>query len=81
MDEKDKEKKAAKLKDIHQKMNPFDIKVTKVKHDVGGRRITGTVGRPAQSKQAGMEQVRSHTLEACAKDIMCLLRFRGRKRS
>ena len=58
MDEKDKEKKAAKLKEIHQKMNPFDVKVTKVKHDVGGRKIIGTVGRPAQSKQAGMEQVR-----------------------
>ncbi|KZT71550.1 Nop14-like protein [Daedalea quercina L-15889] len=56
MDEKDKEKKATKLKEIHQKMNPFDVKVTKVKHDVGGRKIIGTVGRPAQSKQAGMEQ-------------------------
>ncbi|TFY55351.1 hypothetical protein EVJ58_g8307 [Rhodofomes roseus] len=56
MDEKDKEKKATKLNEIHQKMNPFDVKVTKLKHDVGGRKIIGTVGRPAQSKQAGMEQ-------------------------
>ena len=67
MDEKDKEKKAVKLKEIHQKMNPFDIKVTKVKHDVGGRKIIGTVGRPAQSKQAGMEQVRKCSRSAQAK--------------
>ena len=55
--ERDKEKKAAKLNEIQQKLNPFDVKVTKVKHDVGGRKIAGVVGRPAQSKQAGMEQV------------------------
>nr|VWO96259.1 Calcium-transporting ATPase (EC [Ganoderma boninense] len=54
--ERDKERKAAKLKDIQQKLNPFDVKVTKLKHDVGGRRIIGTTGRPAQSKQAGIEQ-------------------------
>lgn len=57
LDEKEKEKKAAKLRDIQQKMNPFDVKVTKLKHDVGGRKIAGTMGRPAQSKQAGIEQV------------------------
>ena len=54
----DKERRAAKLRDIQQKMNPFDVQVTKVKHDVGGRRIKGAVGRPAQSKQAGIHQVR-----------------------
>ncbi|KAI0921150.1 hypothetical protein AcV5_001156 [Taiwanofungus camphoratus] len=55
-DERDKEKKAVKLKEIHQKLNPFDVKVTKLKHDVGGRKIAGTTGRPAKSKQAGIEQ-------------------------
>ncbi|OBZ70498.1 putative nucleolar complex protein 14 [Grifola frondosa] len=55
-DQRDKEKKAAKLKEIQEKLNPFDVKVTKLKHDVGGRKIAGTMGRPAQSKQAGMEQ-------------------------
>jgi nucleolar protein 14 len=55
--EQDKDKKAAKLNEIHQKLNPFDVKVTKLKHDVGGRKIKGITGRPAQSKQAGMEQV------------------------
>ncbi|KAI0677280.1 Nop14-like protein [Trametes maxima] len=54
--ERDKEKKAARLKEIQQKLNPFDVKVTKLKHDVGGRKIIGTTGRPAQSKQAGIEQ-------------------------
>jgi nucleolar protein 14 len=58
LDEKEKERKAARLREIQQKMNPFDVKVTKLKHDVGGRKIVGTVGRPAQSKQAGMERVR-----------------------
>lgn len=53
----DKEKKAAKLEEIHRKLNPFDVKVTKMKHDVGGRKIKGITGRPAQSKQAGIDQV------------------------
>lgn len=57
LDDKEKERRAAKLREIQQKMNPFDVKVTKLKHDVGGRKIAGTVGRPAQSKQAGIEQV------------------------
>ncbi|KAH7887461.1 Nop14-like protein [Phlebopus sp. FC_14] len=54
--EHDKIKKAAKLREIQQKLNPFDVKVTKLKHDVGGRKVKGAVGRPAQSKQAGMQQ-------------------------
>ena len=56
--EKDKEKKAAKLEAIHRKLNPFDVKVTKLKHDVGGRKVKGATGKPAQSKQTGLEQVR-----------------------
>ncbi|KAL4261065.1 NOP14 family protein, partial [Pleurotus pulmonarius] len=59
--DKDRAKKAAKLQEIQQKLNPFDVKVTKVKHDVGGRKIRGVSGRPAQSKQAGLEQ-RKRTL-------------------
>jgi nucleolar protein 14 len=58
--EQDKDIKAAKLKEIHQKLNPFDVKITKLKHDVGGRKLKGITGRPAQSKQAGMEQVRPY---------------------
>ncbi|KAF8076762.1 nucleolar protein 14 [Lyophyllum atratum] len=54
--DKDKEKRAAKLDEIQRRLNPFDTKVTKLKHDVGGRKIKGVVGRPAQSKQAGIEQ-------------------------
>lgn len=57
LDDKEKERRAAKLREIQQKMNPFDVKVTKLKHDVGGRKIAGIMGRPAQSKQAGIEQV------------------------
>ncbi|CAL1700247.1 unnamed protein product [Somion occarium] len=56
LDDKEKERRATKLREIQQKMNPFDVKVTKLKHDVGGRKIAGVMGRPAQSKQAGIEQ-------------------------
>lgn len=57
--QKDKERKAARLEEINRKLNPFDVKVTKVKHDVGGRKIKGAVGHPAQSRQASLEQVRN----------------------
>jgi len=63
--DQDKIKKAAKLQDIHQRLNPFDVKVTKLKHDIGGRKIKGTKGQPAQSKQAGIQQVRSSHNEDC----------------
>lgn len=62
LDDKEKDRRAARLRDIQQKMNPFDVKVTKLKHDVGGRKIAGLMGRPAQSKQAGIEQVRPNTV-------------------
>lgn len=55
--EKEKEKRAAKLDEIQRKLNPFDLKVTKLKHDVGGRKLKGVTGKPAQSKTAGIEQV------------------------
>ena len=58
--ETDKDKKAQKLQEIHRKLNPFDVKVTKLKHDVGGRKIKGATGRPQESKQAGIEQVCIH---------------------
>ena len=56
--EKHKEKRAASLEEIHRRLNPFDIKVTKLKHEVGGRKLKGVTGKPAQSKHAGIEQVR-----------------------
>ncbi|KAI0053697.1 Nop14-like protein [Auriscalpium vulgare] len=55
-EEKDKIKRAAKLQEIQQKLNPFDVKVTKLKHDVGGRKLKGITGKPTQSRQAGLEQ-------------------------
>lgn len=56
-----KERRAAKLREIQEKMNPFDIQTTRTKHDVGGRKIKGAVGRPALSKQAGIQQVRERS--------------------
>ena len=55
------EGKTAKLREIQQKMNPFDVQVTKMKHEVGGRKVKGAVGRPAQSRQAGIQQVRRNS--------------------
>ncbi|KAJ1308377.1 hypothetical protein OPQ81_004083 [Rhizoctonia solani] len=52
----EKAKKAAKLEAIQRRLNPFDERVTRVKHDVGGRKLKGVVGRPAVSRQAGLEQ-------------------------
>ncbi|KAH9999986.1 nucleolar protein 14 [Russula vinacea] len=60
-EEKDNAKRAARLREIQQKLNPFDVKVTKLKHDVGGRKLRGVSGKPAQSKQAGIE-ARKQTL-------------------
>lgn len=55
---RDKNERTAKIQEIHEKLNPFDLKVTKLKHDVGGRKIKGAVGRPLVSRQAGLEKVR-----------------------
>ena len=51
------DKAAKKLREIHERLNPFDVKVTNLKHDVGGRKLKGVTGRPGLSKQAGIEQV------------------------
>ncbi|QRV72379.1 nucleolar complex protein 14 [Ceratobasidium sp. AG-Ba] len=52
----EKAKQAAKLEAIQRRLNPFDDKVTRLKHDVGGRKLKGVVGHPGVSKQAGLEQ-------------------------
>jgi nucleolar protein 14 len=49
--------KATALKQIREKLNPFDQKVTKLKHDVGGRVIKGRIGKPTFKRQAGIEEV------------------------
>ncbi|KAG5363465.1 putative nucleolar complex protein 14 [Yarrowia sp. B02] len=43
------------LADIRQQFNPFDVKVAKKKHDIGGRNVRGSVGRPGLSKLSGEE--------------------------
>lgn len=43
------------LSDIRQQFNPFDVKVAKKKHDIGGRTVRGSVGRPGLSKLSGEE--------------------------
>lgn len=61
--EEDRDRKLARLAAIHEQFNPFDTKVTKLKYDIGGRKIKGVVGKPSSSKQAGVELVRISTHE------------------
>jgi len=54
----------ARPNEIHEQFNQFDVKITKLKHDVRGRRLKGVVGKPTATKQAGIEQVFStHSLQ------------------
>jgi nucleolar protein 14 len=55
-----RDRRVEKLREIHEKFNSFDTKVEKVKREVGGRKLKGTMGKPGASKQAGIEQVRVH---------------------
>jgi len=47
-----RDKRTEKLEKIHEKFNSFDVKVEKPKHDVGGRKIKGVMGKPSVSRQA-----------------------------
>ncbi|CAO1624935.1 unnamed protein product [Parajaminaea phylloscopi] len=42
--------------------NPFEQKVTKLKHDVLGRKVKGAVGHPALAKEGGLAQRRATLL-------------------
>ena len=53
----DKDKKKKVEQDIHTKFNKFDTQVQRLKHNVGGRKVIGSVGAPAKAKQAGIDQV------------------------
>src|SRR4051812_32956106 len=46
-----------KLKVVREEMNPFEIKTTKVKFDVLGRKVKGVKGRPGVTKQVGDDNV------------------------
>lgn len=45
-----------KLAAITAALNPFEEKITRPKHDVPGRKIKGTVGRPGAAKAGGLAQ-------------------------
>lgn len=53
--DKDKRKKISD--DIHTKFNKFDTQVQRLKHNVGGRKVIGSIGAPAKAKQAGIDHV------------------------
>ncbi|EJU06534.1 Nop14-like protein [Dacryopinax primogenitus] len=52
---KDGQRRQDKLDKIVQDLNPFEVKVTRLKHDVGGRKLKGVTGRPGLTKQVGIE--------------------------
>ncbi|KAF8456365.1 nucleolar protein 14 [Terfezia claveryi] len=54
--------KQSKLQNIREEFNPFELKTTRLKHDVSGRgKVKGIQGRPGISKQIG-EESRKKTL-------------------
>ncbi|KAH7105528.1 Nop14-like protein [Auriculariales sp. MPI-PUGE-AT-0066] len=57
----DKDKRESQLQRIHDKFNQFDTKVTKLKHDVAGRKLKGVTGKPTTSRQAAID-LRKNTL-------------------
>ncbi|CDZ98611.1 Nucleolar protein involved in 40S ribosome biogenesis [Phaffia rhodozyma] len=50
-----------KLEKIRKEMNPFEERTMRLKHDIGGRKLKGSSGRPGLSKQTGLEE-RQRTL-------------------
>ncbi|KAF8057987.1 hypothetical protein FPV67DRAFT_1428952, partial [Lyophyllum atratum] len=49
--DKVKEMHEATFDTIQKKLNPFDVEVTKLKPDVGGRKIRRVLRRPARTGQ------------------------------
>ncbi|EOQ99631.1 putative nucleolar complex protein 14 [Wallemia ichthyophaga EXF-994] len=60
----DKEKKKKVSSDIHSKFNKFDTQVQRLKHNVGGRKVIGSLGAPAKAKQAGIDSRKEALLPA-----------------
>ncbi|KAF5092899.1 hypothetical protein D0Z00_004344 [Geotrichum galactomycetum] len=61
--DKNRQDKETVLASIRDAFSPFELKTTKQKADVVGRRVIGAVGRPGISKQAG-EDNRRRALKA-----------------
>ncbi|CAG8433583.1 10902_t:CDS:10 [Diversispora eburnea] len=45
-----------KLNQLNDEINPFELKVTRMKHDVLGKRVKGVQGRPGLNRQIGIEK-------------------------
>jgi len=56
-----KKKTKEKLDNLKKETNPFEIKFTKQKHDIMGRKIKGIQGKPGQARSKA-EQTRKKTL-------------------
>lgn len=53
--DRNRQDKEKVLENIRKAFSPFDVKTTKQKNDVIGRKVIGAVGRPGVSNQAGEE--------------------------
>ncbi|KAF9954201.1 nucleolar complex protein 14 [Mortierella alpina] len=56
-----------KLEHIKESMNPFEMKVTRQKYDILGRKTKGIEGKPTLSKQVGEENRRKTLLQELQK--------------
>ncbi|CAG8819599.1 12139_t:CDS:1, partial [Gigaspora rosea] len=52
----DKNDTKDKLEFLKNQINPFELRVTKTKHNVLGRKVKGTQGRPGLKRQIGIEK-------------------------
>ena len=53
----ERESRREKFEKLHSAPNPFELKVNRTKHDVLGRKVKGTIGRPGVSRMRGNEVV------------------------
>jgi nucleolar protein 14 len=69
--EKDPER-GDKLKRIEEQFNAFDIKFTRTKHEVFGRKVKGKVGKPGVSRELGEQSVCSlGDIADCREKLLC----------
>jgi nucleolar protein 14 len=53
----DRKDRTTRLQKLGQKINPFELKTNRKKHEVLGKKDKGAVGRPGASKKTGIDNV------------------------
>jgi nucleolar protein 14 len=59
-----------RLAQIEKSLNPFEVKITRQKYDVIGRKVKGVAGRPGLTKQIGEEKVSRFNLSWTSRMII-----------